>query len=150
MDESRSLPEAQRVHPKWRLRKWWPVGLVVVLLAGYGSLAGLAWSAQAGAHKFGERAMRESPGDEVEALISFVQSENHALAERSRAVHALGQIGSERALPILTRYYTGRECEHSKFLCQKELRKAIDRCSGKNWAPSWLPFFPRPPVRGDT
>jgi hypothetical protein len=148
MDESQSLPEAQRVGAQRRLRKWWPVGLGVVLLAGYGGLAGLAWSTQAGAHRFGERAMREFPGDEVEALRSFVQSENHALAERTEAVHALGQIGSERALPVLVRYYTGRECEHSKFMCQKELRKAMDRCSGKNWAPSWLPFFPRPPLRG--
>jgi hypothetical protein len=84
----------------------------------------------------------------VDALIGFVQAEHHTLAERNTAVHALGQIGSDRALSVLQRYYTGHSCDHSRFLCQKELRKAIDRCGGKNWAPSWLPFFPRPPVHG--
>lgn len=125
MGESQSHPEAQRIGAKRRLRKWWPVGLAVVLLAGYGGLAGLALSTQAAAHRFGERAMREFPGDEVDALMGLVQAENHALAERSEAMHALGQIGSGRALPVLARYYTGRECEHAKFLCQKELRKAL-------------------------
>jgi hypothetical protein len=92
--------------------------------------------------------MREFPGDEVEALIGLVQAENHTLEERGRAVHALGQIGSDRATPVLRRYYTGQQCEHSRFLCQKELRKALDRCGGKNWAPSWLPLFPKPPMHG--
>ena len=125
------------------LRTWWPVGLALALLAGYGGLVGLAWSNQAGAHRFAERAMREFAGDEVGALMRFVQSERHALADRTRAVHALGQIGDERAVPILAQYYTGRDCDHSTFLCQKELRKAIDRCAGKNRPPSWLPLFPR-------
>ena len=148
MEEPRSLPNAQRIGTKRRLRRVWPTGLVALLLAGYSGIAGLAWYAQAGAHRFGERAMREFPGDEVAALVALMQSENHALVARSGAVHALGQIGSDRARLALANYYTGLKCEHSKFLCQKELRKAIDRCSGKNWAPSWLPFFPQPPLRG--
>ena len=147
MDESRRDPGALSVRAMQRVKARWLVSLVVVVLGGYGGVVGLAWSVQARAHEFGERAMREFPGDQAEALIGLAQSENHTLAERSQAVHALGQIGSNRALPVLARYYTGRECEHSKLLCQKELRKAIDRCSGRNWAPSWLPFFPRPPVR---
>lgn len=131
-----------------RAKAWWIIGVVAGVLGGYGGLVGLARSVQARAHEFGERARLEFPGDQVEALIGLVQSESHPLAERNRAVSALGQIGSNRALPVLARYYSGRECEHSKFLCQKELRKAIDRCSGRNWAPAWLPFFPRPPFRG--
>lgn len=148
MDEPQSRPAAERILLKRRLRDWWAVGLAVVLLGAYGGLAGLAWSVQADAHELGERTMREFPGDEVAALIGLVQSEHHSLAERGRAVHALGQIGDKRALPALERNYTGRQCDHARFLCQKELRKAIDRCHGKNWAPSWLPIFPRPPVRG--
>jgi hypothetical protein len=116
----------------------------------YGGFAGLVWWIQADAHKFATRVTKEFPGDEVEALLVLVQSDRHSLGERNHAVHALGQIGDRRAIPTLEKFYTGRECDHSKFLCQKELRKAIDRCSGKNWAPSWLPLFPRPPqnVRG--
>ncbi len=133
-----------------RFKKRWPVGLALMLLAGYGGLVIVAWSGQADAHRSGERAMRAFAGDEVDALMGLAQSEAHPLAERSDAVHALGQIGSERALPVLTRYYTGHECDHSRFLCQTELRKAIDRCRGKNWAPSWLPLFPRPPLTPHT
>lgn len=37
---------------------------------------------------------------------------------------------------------TGGLCQHDRFLCQKELQKAIARCSGTGWAPRWLPYFP--------
>ncbi len=127
------------------LRFWWPVvALAVVLTAGAGFI-GLTWWIQAAARDVGARAMREFPGDDVEALLTLVQSEGHSLAEPNQAVYALGQIGDRRALPVLQTFYTGRECQHDAFLCQKELAKAIDRCRGRNWAPSWLPFFPRPP-----
>jgi len=144
----------QPEHPKARpararehsgLLYWWPVLALAAVLLMYTGFAGLVWWIQADAHKFSARAMQEFPGDEVEALLAFVQSERHTLAERNRAVHALGQIGDPRALPVLARLYTSRECQHDKFLCQAELRKAIDRCNGKNWAPRWLPLFPRPP-----
>lgn len=133
-----------------RFAGWWPVLALAVVALLYGGFAGLVWWLQADAHKFGTRLTQEFPGDEVEALLALVQSSRHSLGERNHAVHALGQIGDRRALPTLERFYTGRECDHSKFLCQKELRKAIDRSSGKNWAPGWLPLFPRPPqnVRG--
>lgn len=140
-----SKAKSRRARSLGGLGYWWPVlGLAVVLLL-YSGFAGLGWWIQADAYKFAARAKQEFPGDEVEALLGFVQSERRTLAERNAAVHALGQIGDRRALPVLEGFYTGRECQHSKFLCQKELRKAIDRCDGRNWAPSWLPFFPRPP-----
>lgn len=112
-----------------------------------GGFVGLAWRLQAGAYELGARAMDEFPGDEVEALSAVVQSDKHTLAERNRAVQALGQIGDSRALPVLEAFYTGQLCQHDKFLCQRELTKAIDRCRGKNWAPAWLPFLPHAPAR---
>lgn len=126
---------------------WWPVlGIGVVLLLS-GGFVGLAWHLQASAYELGARAMGEFPGDEVEALSALVQSEERTLAERNRAVQALGQIGDSRALPTLETFHTGQPCQHDKFLCQRELRKAIDRCRGKNWAPAWVPFLPHAPAR---
>ncbi len=129
------------------LRYWWPLLALSVILLLYSGFAGFVWWVQADAYKFAARAAQGFPGDQVDALLVLVQSEQHTLGERNRAVHALGQIGDPRALPVLERFYTGGECQHSRFLCQKELEKAIARCNGKNWAPSWLPFFPRPPKR---
>jgi hypothetical protein len=148
MKEPGRSSETWPVRAMRHVKAWWFAGLVVVVFAGYVGLAGLAWWAQWRAHDVADRAAREFPGDRVEALIGLVQSETHTLAERTQAVNALGQMGSHRALPVLSGYYTGRECEHSRFLCQYELRKALDRCRGRNWAPSWLPFFPRPPLQG--
>ncbi len=130
-----------------RLVSWWPVLAAGAVLLSCGGFVALAWRLQVGAYELGARAMEEFPGDEVEALSALVQSETHTWAERNRAVQALGQIGDSRALPILETFYTGQACQHEKFLCQVELRKAIDRCRGKNWAPAWLPFLPHAPVR---
>jgi len=127
--------------PRRGLLYWSPILALAVLAAGYAAFAGLGQTIQAGAHERGAEAMREFPGDEVEALMALVESERHTLAERNHAVNALGLIGDARALPLLERLYTGEECQHDKFLCQHELRKAIDKCKGKGRAPKWLPFL---------
>lgn len=145
MHQAQDRKESRRARSLGGLRYWWPVLALAVVLLLYSGFAGLVWWIQANAYKSADRAMLEFPGDDVEALVALVQSEQHTLAGRNRAVHALGQIGDRRALPVLERFHTGRECQHSRFLCQQELGKAIDRCNGKNWAPRWLPFFPRPP-----
>jgi len=84
-------------------------------------------------------ATRQFPGDRIEALITYVDSEDHGLRQRDRAVWALGQIGDERALGALEKSYTGRPCEHDNCLCQRELQKAIKLCSGAFNATAWLP-----------
>jgi len=84
-------------------------------------------------------AMQQYPGDRIEALITYVKNENHSLRQRNRAVWALGQIGDQRALPVLTESYTGRPCDHDNCLCQRELQKAIELCKGGLNATAWLP-----------
>lgn len=121
---------------------WWPILPLAVVLLLYSGFSGMMWWIHEDAYRFGRRVKQEFGGDEVEALVAAVQSNRRSLAERNRAVHALGQIGDERALKVLESFYTGRQCDHSEFLCQHELRKAIARCSGKNWPPGWLPFLP--------
>ena len=83
-------------------------------------------------------AMREYPGDRIEAVLAYIESDSHSLRERNKAVWALGYLGDKRALPVLKKYYTGPPCDHDKYLCQGELEKAIKKCeSGVNpcaWA----------------
>lgn len=124
------------------LSRWWPLGLAAVIVAAYAAFASAIWWVQADAHAVGRRAMQQFQGDEVEALTAMVLSENHSLAERNRAVHALGQVGDSRALPALHRFYTGAACNHARFLCQRELEKAIAGCTGEHRLPGWLPLLP--------
>jgi HEAT repeat protein len=83
-------------------------------------------------------AIQQYPGDRIEALITYVDSENKSLMQRNRAVWALGQIGDQRALPILTASYTGGPCDHDSRLCQGEIQKAIKLCEGSFNATAWL------------
>ena len=85
------------------------------------------------------QAIEQYPGDRIEALITYVDSENKSLRQRNRAVWALGQIGDKRALPVLTASYTGGPCDHDSRLCQGELQKAIKKCKSSFNATAWLP-----------
>jgi hypothetical protein len=75
-------------------------------------------------------AILEYPGDNIEALMAYVRSENHNLKEKNRAIWALGQLGDARALPLLEELYTGKPCNHDRYLCQHEIKKAIKLCRG--------------------
>ena len=93
-------------------------------------LLGTGWLIESGVQAASEAALLERPGDRVSSLVAYVVSPTHALRERNRAVWALGQLGDARALPLLEKHFTGRECEHDRALCQHELRKAIRLCRG--------------------
>lgn len=83
-------------------------------------------------------------GDCVEALARVLDDEENSLRERNTATWALGQMGDERALETLQKYYTGdipdRE-PYDETLSQYELKKAINLIeSGLNvthliWSP---------------
>lgn len=103
---------------------------VIALLLIAALLLGTTWLIESGVHAAGEAALLERPGDRVPALMAYVESPAHSLRERNRAVWALGQLGDARALPVLEKHFTGRQCEHGRALCQHELRKAIRLCRG--------------------
>ena len=92
-----------------------------------------------GVKNISAEATQQYPGDRVEALITYVKSEDHSFRKRNLAVWALGQIGDKRALPVLTHFYTGGPCDHDHYLCQGELQKAIKLCQGSFNASAWLP-----------
>ena len=130
---------------------------VIKKILVYGALSCLAflfvaylvvcWSIRSSVKEMSAIATRQYPGDRIEALVRYVDSENHSLRERNRAVWALGQIGDERALPALEKLYTGEPCDHDNSLCQRELQRAITACKGAFNATAWLPrcICARPP-----
>lgn len=81
--------------------------------------------------------------DCVEVLIELVEDEEgRTFKERNGAVWALGQLQDKRALSVLEKFYTGEECDHEKYLCQHELKKAINLINGFNVsALVWCNFF---------
>ena len=122
---------------------------VVKKVLVYGALTCLAlflfvfvttcWSIRSSVKEISVEATQEFRGDRIEALMSYVDSENHSLRQRNRAVWALGQIGDERALPVLEKWYTGGPCDHDNSLCQRELQRAVKGCKGAFNATAWLP-----------
>ena len=108
--------------------------LLYAFAAGLGvaflSLIGISVWIGSGVKKECQIAKKEYAGDCVEALSALVDDESHTFKERNRAVWALGQLGDQRALTVLNKYYTGEECQHDKFLCQYELKKAIKLAEG--------------------
>lgn len=127
------------VRPSRWLRHWWPVlalGFVVLAVLSFLTLG--VWI-RIGAYDMGTAAMKRFPGDRVEALMALVDSDRHPLAERNHAVWAVGQLRDTRALPVLQKYYTGKPCDHARYLCQLELKKAIALCQGRTFDPiGWI------------
>ena len=99
----------------------------------------ICFSIRSSVKEIGATAVSQYPGDRVEALMKYVDSKNHSLKQRNRAVWALGQIGDERALTMLEKFRTGQPCDHSSTLCQREVEKAIKACKGAFNATAWLP-----------
>ena len=99
----------------------------------------ICFSIRSGVKEISAEATQQYPGDRIEALITYVESENISFRQRNLAVWALGRIGDKRALPVLSEYYNGGPCDHERRLCQGELEKAIKLCKGSLNATAWLP-----------
>ena len=72
-------------------------------------------------------------GDCVQALSSFLEDEQNSFRERNLAIWALGQLGDERAVLILEKYYTGNIPDKEPLdqgLSQYELKKALNYFQG--------------------
>jgi hypothetical protein len=114
--------------------KQWLLGAAIVGIALFAGAWGfLHFSIQSDVDEFSARAQASfpSPGDDVSALIAYVQSDRHSLRERNHAVWSLGQLRDSRALPVLEAAFTGEPCHHDVALCQRELKKAIALCRGE-------------------
>jgi hypothetical protein len=87
-------------------------------------------------------AQKEFPGDHVEALIAYLESDNHTFKEKNNAIWALGELADSRALPALKKLVTNKEClkpcDNSLYICQYGLKTAIEHCEGKFVAVKWM------------
>ena len=110
------------------------IGLVLIVALSLGT----TWLIASGVHAASDAALLERPGDRVPALIAYLESPGHNLRDRNRAIWALGQLGDARALPVLEKHFTGKPCEHSRALCQAELKKAIRLCRGATNLPALI------------
>lgn len=72
-------------------------------------------------------------GDCVESLTMLLDDESNTFSDRNSAIWALGQLGDERALETLNKYYTGDIPDREPLnagISQYELKKAIKLCEG--------------------
>lgn len=83
-------------------------------------------------------AMERYPGEPEEALLSFLEDTSNSFNDRTHiAIWTLGQIRSEKALPVLQSLYRddpeGNTCygHHDSMLCQYEIHKALECIAGK-------------------
>lgn len=112
------------VRRRWtRLISWILTIFVVIAAAG---LLFVALAIGSGIDSNSRMAQTMFPGERVEALIAVVDCQNCSLKDRNHAVWALGMLAEKRALPVLQKYYTGKKCDHGRFICQYELRKALN------------------------
>lgn len=117
---------------KKRLLRFGIIGLFMCLSAGAGAVGGMLLTVRASirANCAIAQSVHAHTGDNVAALIDYLKDESRSYRERNQATWTLGQIADTRALPALEAVYTGAPCDHSRFLCQYELEKAIKRCGG--------------------
>jgi len=81
------------------------------------------------------------PGSAEDALIAYLTDTSNSPENRTHiAIWTLGQIKSQKAIPILKELYRddpeGKTCygRHNHVLCQYEIYKAL-HASERNWLP---------------
>ncbi len=106
------------------------IAVIVVLLVSATSLFVLRVNITRDIDAISGQALTAYPGspDRVSALMSFLTDEEQPLADRDRAVWALGQYRNSRALPLLWSNMKEEECRHGAELCQRGLAKAVALC----------------------
>lgn len=106
------------------------IGLPAIALIAVAGLLAVRVGIVHGIDAASDKALAAYPGspDRVSALMSFVNDPEQSLADRDRAVWALGQMRDSRALPVLWIHAKDEECRHGDQLCRYELAKAIALC----------------------
>lgn len=79
-------------------------------------------------------------GKAEDALIAYLLDTANSTRDRSHiAIWTLGQIHSQKAIPVLEGFYEndpeGKTCygRHNSVLCQSGINKALKACKSKGW-----------------
>jgi hypothetical protein len=98
------------------------IGISVILIIVFLFFSADGWIIGSHVKSFSQMAQEHFPGDRVSALISMVDCETCDMYNRDHAVWALGQLGDERAVPVLEKYYAGN---NFSLLNQETLKIAL-------------------------
>jgi hypothetical protein len=96
--------------------------IVVILLAAFG---GISYVVHKEIETMCDKAQQKYPGDKVEALIKYFNSESFNYQERQRIVWTLGELRDKRALPTLEGLLRNERYD------QYEVEKAIKKITGE-------------------
>jgi HEAT repeat protein len=110
--------------PKARRRQV-AIGLATAASVVVAAAAIRSYSAYVRAEAVRATALERHGGDPVEALMAFLEDDGPPLGDKNLAVWQLGRLGDPRAIPALERQQTGRPCDHARFVCQREIEKAL-------------------------
>ena len=110
------------------------IGLLVLIITGVSTF--YIWMENSVKDNI-ELVKTKYPGSAEDALIAFLQDESNSTNDKTHiAVWTLGQINSEKALPLLRNIYQddpeGETCYgmHHEMICQYEIHKAIEAIEG--------------------
>lgn len=105
---------------------------VATLLAFYAFMISTAWIGY-GVKNNCQKAQSQFEGDCVEALMQTVEADFATNVGKNSAIWTLGQLGDNRALPLLESKFTGVIPNHEPWdtgISQYELSKAIKLLKG--------------------
>ncbi|MFH1844229.1 MAG: hypothetical protein ABIF77_13570 [bacterium] len=99
-----------------------------------------------GVQDISQQAQEQYGGDRVEALLALTESEQNSYRDRNRAIWALGQLGDERALPLLRQLDSDEEqpipYDRDAYIVQYTVEKAIRHIESDftltRWMYHWL------------
>ena len=77
----------------------------------------------------------EFDGSQIDALVSYLNSETTSLSDKNRTIWVLGELRDDRALPALLALSGSDTCDHDRYVCQYEIEKAIEKIQGKTLNP---------------
>jgi len=87
-------------------------------------------------------ARQDFPGDDVEALIALMESNETSFRDKNRAIWALGQLGDKRALPVLNKLDTDEIQEPpydaNSYIVQYTVEKAIKQINSEFILTRWM------------
>lgn len=119
--------------PPKRTLKISAIVLLTLLCIASTAYGAILWNIHKSAQQYCSIAQQAHPhpGNNIAALIEYMNSDTHSLQQRNLAVWTLGRLKNPAALQALKSAYTAKQCNHNTQLCQYELQKAIKRCTGK-------------------